>query len=228
MGHPPGAAQNIPTGPRLWYSSGLGPDHPGWSGGHPGWSGPGHPPVLVAPRSPAGQPLASFGDRFLAYLIDSAITIAVGLVLAVPMVFVLAGVFADTTTGLSPTTNPDGSVAQPDLALLFTELFLPMILLQTGYLVLMLAAYYGYFVELMFKTGQTVGKRVMKLRTVPLDPAATLTRGMATRRYLLQFVVGGFVPVFTYLDGLWQLWDKPYQQCLHDKVARTVVVKVPG
>ncbi|MEU3454082.1 hypothetical protein ABZ671_10820 [Micromonospora sp. NPDC006766] len=27
-------------------------------------------------------------------------------------------------------------------------------------------------------------------------------------------------------DGFWQLWDKPWQQCLHDKFAGTVVVKV--
>ena len=31
-----------------------------------------------------------------------------------------------------------------------------------------------------------------------------------------------FVPV----NILWQLFDKPLQQCLHDKVAGTVVVKV--
>ena len=34
------------------------------------------------------------------------------------------------------------------------------------------------------------------------------------------------VPFFNWIDGLWQLWDKPYQQCLHDKVAQTVVIKV--
>jgi hypothetical protein len=28
------------------------------------------------------------------------------------------------------------------------------------------------------------------------------------------------------LDPLWCLWDKPYRQCLHDKPAKTVVVKV--
>ena len=28
-----------------------------------------------------------------------------------------------------------------------------------------------------------------------------------------------------WLDGLWQLWDKPLRQCLHDKAADTVVVK---
>jgi hypothetical protein len=33
-------------------------------------------------------------------------------------------------------------------------------------------------------------------------------------------------PLAGFGDGLWQLWDKPWQQCLHDKFAGTVVVKV--
>ena len=53
---------------------------------------------------------------------------------------------------------------------------------------------------------------------------ATLTRGMAAKRYLIEFPIGIYVPFFNYLDGLWQLWDKPYQQTLHDKFAKTAVV----
>jgi hypothetical protein len=45
-------------------------------------------------------------------------------------------------------------------------------------------------------------------------------------RYLIEFVAATFVPFLPYLDGLWQLWDKPYQQTLHDKAAKTVVIKV--
>ncbi len=56
--------------------------------------------------------------------------------------------------------------------------------------------------------------------------ARRLTRGMAAKRYLVENVAGMLVPFLVYLDGLWQLWDKPYQQTLHDKFARTVVVKV--
>ena len=66
----------------------------------------------------------------------------------------------------------------------------------------------------------------MKIKVVPLAPGATLTRGMAAKRYLVEFPGGIFVPFFSYVDGLWQLWDKPYQQTLHDKFAQTVVVKV--
>jgi hypothetical protein len=61
---------------------------------------------------------------------------------------------------------------------------------------------------------------------IPLDPADRLTRGMAAKRWLVQYVAGTILPLFSYLDGLWQLWDKPYLQTLHDKFAQTVVIKV--
>ena len=84
----------------------------------------------------------------------------------------------------------------------------------------------SYDVEYMHRSGQTLGKKVMKIRVMPIDPSRTLTRGMAVKRYLVQFVACAFVPFLSYVDGLWQLWDKPYQQTLHDKAAQTVVVKV--
>ncbi|MFV2099559.1 hypothetical protein [Micromonospora sp. LOL_024] len=61
---------------------------------------------------------------------------------------------------------------------------------------------------------------------VPLDATRTLDRRTAGKRYLVQFVGGSLVPGGSHVDGLWQLWDKPWQQCLHDKFAGTVVVKV--
>jgi uncharacterized RDD family membrane protein YckC len=90
----------------------------------------------------------------------------------------------------------------------------------------MLVGYYVYYVEMMYRSGQTVGKKVMKVRVVPIDPHGTLTRTMAAKRYVVEFIGGIVIPFFSYLDGLWQLWDKPYQQTLHDKYAQTVVVKV--
>ena len=36
-----------------------------------------------------------------------------------------------------------------------------------------------------------------------------------------QLVIGF---VFVLIDCLWPLWDKPWQQAIHDKAAKTVVV----
>jgi uncharacterized RDD family membrane protein YckC len=43
----------------------------------------------------------------------------------------------------------------------------------------------------------------------------------------LIFVLGGdVVPLFFLVDNLWLLWD-PRHQALHDKAARTLVVRKP-
>ena len=66
----------------------------------------------------------------------------------------------------------------------------------------------------------------MKIKIIPLDPTEQLTRGMLAKRFLVEHVATLFIPAFNWIDGLWQLWDKPYQQCLHDKFAKTVVIKL--
>ncbi|MGC5029171.1 RDD family protein [Micromonospora sp. DT229] len=242
-GEPPPTAGGAPspTGPPPQYAPPAAdraapPPPPGWSPGQPppGWA-PGPPPPGWAPgppppgwkvgppppvRGPGGQPLASFGDRLLAYLIDTAVVMAALAVVFVPL-FVI---FMARILAVNPETNPDGTVA--DLGSFFMEILLPMLLLQAALLVFMFGIYWLYHVEYLKRTGQTLGKKVMDLQVVPLDPTATLDRRMAGKRYLVEFVGGSLVPGGSYVDGLWQLWDKPWQQCLHDKFAGTVVVKV--
>ena len=103
-----------------------------------------------------------------------------------------------------------------------------MLGLYLAILVIMLGLSYVYCVEMMFRSGQTLGKKALRLRVVPLDPRATLTRGAAAKRYSVAILAGSFIPLLPLVDGLWQLWDKPYRQCLHDKAAGTVVVKAPA
>jgi uncharacterized RDD family membrane protein YckC len=133
-------------------------------------------------------------------------------------------VFFTRMTDVINSTDP--ATGQPDPATVFSGFFLPLLLVELGLIAFTLVIYYFYYVEMLFRSGQTVGKKALKIRIVPLDPSATLTRGMAAKRYLVEFGVSVLVPFFQYLDGLWQLWDKPYQQTLHDKFAQTVVIKV--
>jgi uncharacterized RDD family membrane protein YckC len=175
--------------------------------------------VPPAPLSPGGQPLADFGNRLLAYLIDIAILSVATTIVAAPVGLVYA--FA-VMRPILDTANPDGSLP-PEV---FGRFFGWSLLLWVSLLVLILAGYYIYTVEMMWRSGQTVGKRVMKLRVVPLDPGARLTRGIAAKRWSIQYAAGSIVPFLHHLDGFWQLWDKPYQQTLHDKFAKTVVVRV--
>jgi uncharacterized RDD family membrane protein YckC len=177
-------------------------------------AGPYYPPP--PPTSPAGQPLADFGSRLGAWLIDSAIVSAALLVVTVP------AMFAVFFTALRPAID-ESSV---DNSTLPGDFIVTVLLVEGGIILLAVVLQYVYQVEMMYRSGQTVGKRAMRLRVIPIDPARRLTRGMAATRFLVQFVVGAFVPFFNLFDGLWMLWDKPYLQTLHDKAAETVVIKV--
>ncbi|HWM00630.1 MAG TPA: hypothetical protein VNP20_25030, partial [Nocardioidaceae bacterium] len=78
----PGAGP-APRQPGPWPNPAAGHPGPGHPGPGPGHQGPWLPPPPAL--SPTGQPLASFADRLLAYLIDIAIFVGVSLVLAVPV-----------------------------------------------------------------------------------------------------------------------------------------------
>jgi uncharacterized RDD family membrane protein YckC len=197
------------------------PGYPAAPGPIPGYPPPGYPPPSYpppgfylpppVPLSPAGVPLADFGSRLLAYLIDTVLVGAVLMIVAIPtFIAVSLTVFPSTD---DPDPNP-------------FAVLLPLFGVEIGFLLLALALWYLYAVEWMHRSGQTLGKRIMKIRVIPLDPRERLTRLTAFKRYAAQFLPSFFVPFYSLLDDLWPLWDKPFQQSLHDKAAQTVVVKV--
>jgi len=78
-------------------------------------------------------------------------------------------------------------------------------------------------------TGQTLGKRVLRIRCVADETGDVLGQnrglGRAAVTYAFGFAavlspVGVLVPL---LDGLWPLWDRQ-RQTWHDKAVRSVVV----
>jgi len=185
---------------------------------------PGYPrPVYLQPQplAPNGQPLADFFHRLGAYLLDSLIMSAIAAVFWMPLFFWWMFTFFAEIEKV-PVAD-DGTVDPSTLD--FGQIVVAYLLLAGAIILITLVVSYLYQVEFTWRTGQTIGKRVVKLKIIPVDPAAERTRGMLTKRWLVEHV-GAFVPGFSYVDGLWQLWDKPLQQCLHDKAAQTVVVKI--
>jgi uncharacterized RDD family membrane protein YckC len=91
------------------------------------------------------------------------------------------------------------------------------------FLFLFTILFYLYFSEFMWRTGTTPGKRLMKLRIIPLEPNVRLTRKMAAKRFWVEWGLSWLS--ISLVDYLWPLWDKQYQQCLHDKWPRTCVIK---
>ncbi|HEY5832393.1 RDD family protein [Streptomyces sp.] len=74
--------------------------------------------------------------------------------------------------------------------------------------------------------GQTVGKRVMKLRAAMLADGSVPTSSDAAVRALVLWLPAFCCSCFWFvIIGLTVLFDKPYKQGLHDKAAKTVVVR---
>lgn len=169
------------------------------------------------PLAPNGLPLADFGNRLLAFLIDSAIFAVVYMIITLPL---MLGWIALVISQAEQMETGDDMV---NPFLLFGFWFIMFFAIMA----VVLLFSYLYRVEYQLRQGgQTVGKKVMKLRVIPVDPQATLTRQQLIKRWAVQDAAGIVVPFFNYVDGFWQLWDKPLQQCLHDKAAQTVVVRL--
>jgi uncharacterized RDD family membrane protein YckC len=141
---------------------------------------------------------AGFGERLVAYLIDSCI---VGLIAGVPAgcVGVIAGVMVDL----------ESSSGFGTLVLL---IFLALSVTSVASIL-----YYGL---MWSRTGQTYGKKIMGLRVVTLDgglPGFWPSVGRVVVGY-------GISSVAFNLGFLWMLWDDQ-QQTWHDKMFGTFVVK---
>jgi uncharacterized RDD family membrane protein YckC len=83
-----------------------------------------------------------------------------------------------------------------------------------------------YYTVLTGRSGQTLGKRALGLRVIDERAGGTIGYGRAFVRWLIVFVMAFACWFLTILDGLWPLWDEK-RQTWHDKVASSVVVKLP-
>ncbi|MFF4581715.1 RDD family protein [Streptomyces sp. NPDC001389] len=183
-------------------------------GGPPGGGYPPPPPPPYGgygvPDPLAGMPpLADMGKRLVARIIDV-------LVVLIPLWLILFAVgFA-----LPTDTDPSGELTDNASRWLGGAFLL--------WWLLYIAAFIGYDWFFTHNGGQTLGKKAMRLRVAMLDNGSVPPSGASAARAATLWV-----PFFL-CCGLWWvivgisiLVDKPYQQGLHDKAAKTVVVSVP-
>lgn len=188
---------------------------------------PGFVYPLAQPVAPGGAPLAEAGERFVAHLIDIAIMTALNVIPMIAVLVAIASRVFDTFHRMQAADDAaarNGTIADPSsyLTSIFTiELIALAILVPISFIIS-----YLYLVTYMSRSGQTVGKRVMKLKIVSAVDGSLITREIARKRWLVSNAASLFAPYFMYADSLWLLWDKPNRQCLHDKCADTVVVKL--
>ncbi len=162
-----------------------------------------------------GTYLASYGQRALAFLLD----VIIQSVVLVPLIVWLEGpLYADLSAALDANggqltqTMFDSLVKQAQQNSLSLTI---ATLLVTGIYVIPQVALYG----------RTLGKRVVGLRVRSLAGAGDVTWRQSIVRWSVVAVGWSICSVLLVVDFLWPLWDKPARQALHDKGARTIVVK---
>ncbi|MFJ6721761.1 MULTISPECIES: RDD family protein [unclassified Streptomyces] len=90
--------------------------------------------------------------------------------------------------------------------------------------VCLVASFVLYFAVSIWKFGSTLGKRICGVRIVRRQTAAPMGFWRAVGREAF-WLVAVVMPVLGLLNPLWCCWDKPYQQCLHDKIADSMAVR---
>ncbi|MYT30623.1 MULTISPECIES: RDD family protein [unclassified Streptomyces] len=196
---PPGGAPPPPppgAGPPPSYGGGP---HGGGPYGGPPAGGPYGSGEYGADPLAGMPPLANRGKRLLARIIDA-------IIIGVPVTLIMNAIvgWVDYFSTSSVETSKQATVS--------------------GVAMLVYLIYEGV---MLTTRGQTVGKMAMRIRVAMLadgsipTPQAGWTRAAV---YTLPEIVPCCGFIFWLVNVLWCTWDKPYQQCLHDKAARTVVV----
>jgi uncharacterized RDD family membrane protein YckC len=192
----PGQSPPAPSGPEGLAPSYGGPVPPG------GWGQQASRPAPGAGF--AGRPLAGWGSRVGATLLD-------GLILVVPVALIVALVVAVVLAGSEVGGLVIGLIAM--LAFVVASLFYaPVLMAREGP-----------------RNGQTWGKQIVGVRVTrddgrPVELGFGFMRELVVKN-LLFGVVGGFLfYIPTIVNLLWPLWDDQ-NRTLHDMLVKTHVVK---
>jgi uncharacterized RDD family membrane protein YckC len=182
------------------------------------------------PTTPDGRPLAEWWQRLLARVIDGLIVGALSVAVGFPYFRGILTWYIDLfrqamdDAAAGRTTTLDSTALSSQL---------------TGYLVSMtlvsLAVSVVYETVFLVRWGATPGKMALGTSVRRVGTPGPLSVGAALRRLAIHVGTGlvGLLPIISLLgsaasllDALWLLWD-PRRQCLHDKLADTVVVQKP-
>jgi uncharacterized RDD family membrane protein YckC len=230
---PPAGADSPAPGVPPAGADGPGPGVPGAGPGAPGAGAPGWPyppyryPARQPPPRPHGLMLASPGARLVARIIDIGVLAVLNLVVNGWFLWQyaveIAPAFEAWQSYLTRQTTevPDQGSARAGYLRI-------VIILITA------ALWLAYEVPAVANTGQTLGKRVLGIRVVRVEEAGPIGFGRSLRRWntlglpTLLWPCCGIGFVLQFVDAVYLLADRPLMQSLHDKSARTVVVRLAG
>ena len=252
-GTPPGSGADPSPGPsarpgygapagtpgEAGYAAGYGTQAPPGYGTPAGYGAPGGAPGQPPYGYPAYQPypgagaqygagqdptLAEWWQRLLARIIDAAVI----LVLASPFWLPPFATYAHRIQDVQNLYHGDVSspAAQTAISVAGSRLFGSLLL--AGIAGALITMVYDWIQHGLW--GKTLGKRAVGTMVVAADTRAKISGGAARGRaavYALPSAIPIVGALFAAVNELWLLWDKR-RQCLHDKAARTVVIKVRG
>nr|WP_247746032.1 RDD family protein [Streptomyces oryzae] len=223
----PGLAQGEPAPPGAQQGGGLpGAAAPSWSqppAGLPAQPQSGGPDAVTPWRPPADDPFAraarqearpgGLGRRFGARLVDLVLTLAVGAGAAFPFV----GKAVDHINAKVEAVEQAGVTQRVWLIDGTTGSYLALVV---GALLV-----FGLLYEVLptARWGRTLGKKLFGLSVVNIEGYGKPAFGKSVLRWLVHGVLG--LLVVGLVNAMWCLFDRPWRQCWHDKVAGTFVAK---
>jgi uncharacterized RDD family membrane protein YckC len=234
----PNANPNTGAPPNLQANPNAGPYQTPYGGPHGAPGGPwgqqgGTPypttanawPAATGPRTADGVPLANWGWRFLAGILDLIITSIVSALFALPIYLKMLPVVADYVNktmaaaergGTPPALNPNDLMSGTD------QILVTAISVAVGLL---------YFTVFWRLKGATPAQLLCGLRVVPAGEGRH-TGGLPWTQSLLRAVVwivpltvGSYLLLFAILNVLFPLWNAN-RQAIHDLAARSQLVKI--
>jgi uncharacterized RDD family membrane protein YckC len=181
--------------------------------------------VLVQPTA-HGLPVAPLGLRLLARLIDIAAVLALNIVGNGWLVYLYLRDISPTANAMAQqwiAAKPDyGQVPQlPNSARWLVEL-IPLVAM---------ALWLAYEVPAIGQSGQTFGKRLVGIKVMAWESDQPIGFSRAARRWnllgvpILAWTCFGLGFLFQLADSLSPTLGGPFQLALHDRLARTVVVR---
>jgi uncharacterized RDD family membrane protein YckC len=212
---PPYGQQPAPYGQQpAPYGQQAQPNPYGGYGAAPVYAGarPTHPGSIGFVEASFGQ-VAGFGQRVVALLIDSVISLVsfIPMLVAIPVLISAA----PSRTGYDEYGYP--VMGETDSGLL-----------TIGFVILGLGILIAFAVNIwnrvfrMGRTGQSIGKSVVGLRLIHAQTGRPIGAGMCFVREFMS----GLINQVVYLSYLWMLWDTD-KQTLADKVVSSTVIVVP-